>query len=435
MQVIDLIHKKRDKSALSKEEINYLIKKYIDGSIKDYQMSPLLMAICINGMTDEEISHLTDSMLHSGQIIAHEEGDGLIIDKHSTGGVGDKISIPLAPAVAACGLRVPMIAGRGLGHTGGTLDKLEAIPGFKTTLNISEYREQIAKIGCCIIGQTEEIVPADKLLYALRDVSGTVESIPLIASSIMSKKLAEGIDGLVLDVKFGSGAFIKEFHKARLLAMTMVNIGASMGKKVTACMTNMDQPLGCLIGNVLEILESIEILKGEGPTDTKELTIELGAEMLLLGHKAKDLKEGREKIKEAISSGRAWNKFLALVSAQGGDIKYLLNPKKFDLAPQKIKITATSSGFVTAIDNHALGESIRALGGRRQELTDTIDPRVGIEIHVKIGDHILIDQPLATIHADQRGIFEAKSKIIKAIAIGDTAVIKPELFADRISTN
>jgi pyrimidine-nucleoside phosphorylase len=434
MHVIEIIQKKRDKNALNKEEINYLINKYVDNSISDYQMAAFLMAICINGMNDEETSWLTDAMLFSGEVISHADGSALI-DKHSTGGVGDKISIPLAPAVAACGIRVPMIAGRGLGHTGGTLDKLESIPGFRCDLTNKEYKDQVSRIGCVIMGQTKNIVPADKMLYALRDVSGTIESIPLIASSIMSKKLAEGIDGLVLDVKFGSGAFIKDLDKARILASTMVAIGSHMGKKITACLTNMDQPLGHAIGNTLEMIESIEILKDCGPQDSSFLTVELGAEMLLLGNQAPSLEEGRNLIKQAISSGRAFEKFVQMVKEQGGDIGYIYDPKKFPIAPQKIIIESQKTGFISNIDNRQLGLAAGIIGGGRCQMSDKIDHRVGIKIQVKIGDHVETGQPICTLFVDQKGIKEAINKIENAIEISPHQPILPDLLKDRITTN
>jgi len=435
MHVIELIQKKRDRQPLLKPEINYLIENYTSGTIPNYQMSAFLMATCINGMNDEEISWLTDAMLYSGEVIVHEAQGAPLIDKHSTGGVGDKISIPLAPAVAACGIKVPMIAGRGLGHTGGTLDKLESIPGFRCDLSSNQYKAQVEEIGCVIMGQTKDIAPADKMLYALRDVSGTVESIPLIASSIMSKKLAEGIDGLVLDVKFGSGAFMKELDKARMLASTMVTIGAHMGKKVSACLTNMDQPLGTMVGNALEIIESIDILQGRGPKDSLALTVELGAEMLMLAKKASSLEDGRQQLEESLSSGRAFDKFVSMVKAQGGDIKYILEPKNFRPASQKIVIESPDNGYICHLDSRSIGLAAGLLGGGRYQLTDEINPSVGLEIHAKIGDWVNKGQPLCTVHADEKGVAEAILRIKKAINIVSQPVAKPALCKDRISTN
>jgi pyrimidine-nucleoside phosphorylase len=435
MHIIEIIQKKRDKCTLSKQEINYLVNKYVDNSIPDYQLAAFLMAVCINGMNDEEISWLTDAMLYSGEVIAHKNPSVPLIDKHSTGGIGDKISIPLAPAVAACGLKVPMIAGRGLGHTGGTLDKLESIPGFRCDLTSEEYKNQVDQIGCVIMGQTKNIAPADKKLYALRDVTGTIESIPLISSSIMSKKLAEGIDGLVLDVKFGSGAFMQEIDNARILASTMVAIGAHMDKKVTARLTNMDQPLGYMIGNTLEIIESIEILQNRGPKDSTTLTIELGAEMLLLGNRAKTLTEGRGLVQEALESGRAFEKFLHMVKAQGGDIGFVCEPKTLKHASQKIVIDAKSSGFIAGFNNRAIGLAVNTLGGGRRMLSDKIDHSVGIEVHVKIGDHVEKGQPLCTLYANKLGVEEASNTIKNAVNIISQPVKIPELCHDRITTN
>ncbi len=435
MQVVELIQKKRDRRSLSKKEINFLIDSYVKGDIPNYQMSAFLMATCINGMEEEEISWLTDAMLYSGEVIAHQNNGMPLIDKHSTGGIGDKISMPLAPAIAACGVKVPMIAGRGLGHTGGTLDKLESIPGFRCDLSSKQYKDQVAEIGCVIMGQTKEIAPADKMIYALRDVTGTVESIPLICSSIMSKKLAEGIDGLVLDVKFGSGAFMKDLDTARQLAKAIVAIGSHMGKKVTACLTNMDQPLGTMIGHALEVIETIEILKGRGPADSVELTIELGAEMLLLAKKASSLEQGRALVKDSLCSGRAFNKFIEMVKAQGGDINYIMDPSLFRSAEQKIVIEAKSAGNIFAVDSRSIGVAVGLLGGGRAKLSDEINPSVGLEMHVKIGDRVAKGQPLCTIHADQKGVLEASLRIESAITIVSQSVNKPILCKERISTN
>jgi pyrimidine-nucleoside phosphorylase len=433
MHAVELIQKKRDKFALNKDEINYIINSFVKGEIPDYQMSAFLMAICIIGMDDQEITFLTESMLYSGEVVSHKKTSSLYIDKHSTGGVGDKISIPLAPAVAACGVYVPMIAGRGLGHTGGTLDKLESIPGFRTNLTVKEYQAQVEKIGCVIMGQTKEIAPADKSIYALRDVTGTVESIPLICSSIMSKKLAEGIDGLVLDVKFGSGAFMSDFNRAKLLAQSMVNIGSRMGKKMSALLTNMDQPLGCLVGNNLEIIESIEILQGKGPKDSLELTKELGAEMLVLGGKAKNNQEGRDKISKVLESGHAFDKFIDMVKAQGGDANYISNIKNFPKAKKNIIISAQKSGFISSVDCRNVGIASSLIGGGRFTLLDKINPVVGLTIHVKIGDRVNKGDALCTIHADDKGIDEAQQRLGQAFHLVEHEVPRPLLCKERIS--
>ena len=435
MHVIEIIQKKRDKIPLLKAEVNFLINSFLSGEIANYQMSAFLMATCINGMSDEEISWLTDAMLYSGVVVSHDFTPGPFIDKHSTGGIGDKISIPLAPTIAACGVKVPMIAGRGLGHTGGTLDKLESIPGFRCDLSLSEYKNQVAQIGCVIMGQTKDIAPADKIIYALRDVTGTVESIPLIASSIMSKKLAEGIDGLVLDVKFGSGAFMKELDRAAALAQTMVALGAHMGKKVTVLLTDMDQPLGTMIGNSLEIIESIDILHNKGPKDSVELTVELGAEMLLLGNKCDSLEAGRILVRESLASGRAFSKFVEMVEAQGGDISYILEPSRFKSAPRKIIIEAPRDGYISSIDSRTFGLAAGLLGGSRMALGDEINFSVGIEIFAKIGDYVAKGQPICIIHAEEKGIEEAELRIKNAIQLVSHPVTKPVLCKERISTN
>lgn len=434
MHPIEIIQKKRDKGHLSKEEINFLLNSYMNESMTDYQMAAFLMATCINGMSEQEISWFTAAMIDSGEVINHEQGDSAIIDKHSTGGVGDKISIPLAPAVAACGIRVPMIAGRGLGHTGGTLDKLEAIPGIRCDLSVEQYKRQVSEIGCVIMGQTKEIAPLDKKLYALRDVTGTVESIALISSSIMSKKMAEGIDGLVLDVKFGSGAFMKEIEKARALAKTMVKIGSHMGKKVAALLTNMDQPIGQAVGNALEIEESIEILRGNGPSDSVLLTTELGAEMLMLAGTVKTLEEGRTTIKQALSSGAALEKFAQMVKAQGGDVRCVYEPHRLNISKETIVIEAPHQGFIKSIDSMAIGVASGLLGGGRFKLSDKINHSVGIKMNARVGDKVEKGQPLCTLFIDRQGVDEASIRVENAFSIVEHETNKPALFYDRITS-
>lgn len=435
MHIIEIIQKKRDKKDLSKQEIDYVISQYTQDALPDYQMASFLMATCINGMSDQETSWLTDAMLYSGEVIKHNNGDIPLIDKHSTGGVGDKITIPLAPAIAALGIKVPSIAGRGLGHTGGTLDKLESIPGFSTNLSINQYKDQIERVGCVIMGQTKEIAPADKKIYALRDVTGTVPSIPLISASIMSKKLAEGIDGLVLDVKFGLGAFMREIPQARALARAMVAIGTHMGKKVTAYLTNMDQPLGDMLGNALEIIESIEILQGKGPKDSVELTVELGAEMLRLGNKANSLEEGRLLVRQSLSSGRAFNKFVEMCEAQGGDVRFIHEPQRLLRARKTIAIEANKAGYIEKLDCLAFGMALGVLGGGRCQLTDVINPGVGIKMHAKVGDFIEKNEPICTVYADDKGIEEAKGRITSAINIVEIPIMKPAICHERITAH
>ncbi len=436
MYTCDLIQKKRDGKNLSANEINHIINSYHTGHIKDYQMSALTMAIFFNGMSDRELISLTKAMLYSGKII--KLPDNLYetaIDKHSTGGVGDKISIPLAPAVAACGVIVPMISGRSLTHTGGTLDKLESIPGFKTDLTEKECLKLLNTVGCCLIGQTKEIAPVDKKLYALRDVTGTVESIPLIASSILSKKLAEGTSGLVLDVKFGSGALIKSHKQALILAKAMVNICNSMEKKIIAQMTNMDQPLGIMVGNSLEIKESIDILQGSGPVDVRNLTIALGAEMLVMAKLAANLKQGKKQIIKVLDNGQALQKFAEIIEHQGGNPNILDNQSLLPQTNKKLEFKAQSSGFVNKIETKEVGIASLLLGGGRHIITDAIDPRVGIEVKVKVGDRINKGSPLCILHIADKPADAAIEKLKNGFLITEEAVPPLSLFAERITIN
>src|SRR3954469_8971479 len=365
MRTVDLIQRKRGGEELSPEEIEFLVNGYTNGEIPDYQMSSFLMAVYFKGMTDREVSRLTECMLHSGDTVDLSGVPGVKVDKHSTGGVGDKTSFIVAPLAAAAGVVVPMMSGRALGHTGGTLDKLESIPGLRTNLTIEEFRNQLSEIGLAFIGQTEQLAPADGKLYALRDVTATVESIPLIASSIMSKKLAEGIDALVLDVKVGSGAFMKSLEDARALAKTMISIGTQMGRKVTALITDMDQPLGRAVGNALEVIEAVEMLRGRAPADYTEITLALTAEMLVLGGEAKDEAEARAKLHEAIKSGAAVEQFKQIVSAQGGDPEAVDDYARLPAASSTVDVPSPASGYVTRIDCEAVGLAAVALGAGR----------------------------------------------------------------------
>jgi len=385
---VQLIRKKRDGGTLDDDEIRAFIGSVTDSSIPDYQVAAMLMAIFFRGLDDRELATWADAMTRSGDVIDLSHIKRAKVDKHSTGGVGDKISIPLAPAVAACGVAVPMVSGRGLGHTGGTLDKLESIPGFKVDLPVEKFAQLVDSLGVCLIGQTARIAPADKRLYALRDVTATVESLPLIASSIMSKKLAEGIDGLVLDCKVGKGAFMKTIENARKLCGLMKAIGERAGKKITCVLTDMDAPIGRTIGNSLEIRESIEVLRGGGPTDTRELTHALGAEMLVLGGIAKDAAEGRAKIEKALGDGSALEVFRKVVEAQGG------NPKVCD-SPGSVLPKAASrdelgltAGRITAIDSEALGIAALILGAGRRTKDDVIDPSAGLVVDAYLGEVI-----------------------------------------------
>ena len=407
MRAYELIQRKRDGGRLSGDEIRSLVAAYTAGHIPDYQVAALLMAVFFRGLDAEELSAWTGAMLHSGEILDLADVPGVKVDKHSTGGVGDKISLPLAPLVAACGVPVPMISGRGLGHTGGTLDKLESIPGFRVDLPPERFRKQVAELGCCLIGQTATIAPADKKLYALRDATATVESIPLICSSILSKKLAEGIDALVLDVKVGRGAFMKGIEDARLLARTMVDLGEAMGKRVVALLTSMDEPLGRTIGNALEVRESLEVLRGGGPADVVELTVRLDAEMLLLGGVALDLADGELRIRRAIADGSGLAKFRAIVEAQGGDPRAVDDPSLLPAAPRILEVPARRDGFVADIDSLELGHAAVPLGAGRAKKEDAVDPAVGFELLRHVGEPVRAGEPLVRVHAPATGPVDA----------------------------
>lgn len=388
MRAQDLIKKKRDGRSLSRDEIQFLIEGYTKGTIPDYQISALTMAIYFQGASREETVALTECMLRSGRVIDLQALPGKKVDKHSTGGVGDKISLPLAPAVAAAGVTVPMISGRGLGHTGGTLDKLESIPGLQVDIPVDRYLDILEKIGICMIGQTADIAPADQKLYALRDVTATVESIPMITSSILSKKLAEGIDGVVFDVKAGSGAFMKTEAEAVKLAQNLVAIGSMMGKDVVALITNMEQPLGYCIGNTLELLESLDVLHGNGPDDVMTLTVELGAYMLLFGEVVPDLETGRATMRDVLADGSAFRKFQDLVDLQGGDPEVITNPAKLSRAAHQTPVPAESSGYVQAIQTELIGIASMLLGAGRERVDAAIDHAAGLVLHKKVGDRV-----------------------------------------------
>jgi pyrimidine-nucleoside phosphorylase len=397
-RVIDLIRKKRDGGTLSAAEIGYLVEGCTRGNIPDYQMAAWLMAVVLRGMTREETAALTHSMLHSGEVLDLGFLPARKVDKHSTGGVGDKTSLVLAPLVAAGGLYVPMISGRGLGHTGGTLDKLESIPGFRVGLAVPEFHRVLKACGCSMIGQTERIAPADRKLYALRDVTGTVESPYLICASIMSKKLAEGTDALVLDVKAGSGAFMKKEEDAVFLAELMVETGERMGKQMVALITDMDQPLGRTVGNALEVQECIEVLHGGGPADLRELCLDLAAWMFYLGGASKTVAQGKQLSEEIIASGKAFDRFRQMVELQGGDISVIDDPSRLPGTDHRVDVPSPKSGFVTAIACEQVGTACVILGGGRERKEDSVDPAVGIVVHKKIGDKVLVGESLCTIH-------------------------------------
>jgi pyrimidine-nucleoside phosphorylase len=430
MRIVDTIRRKRDGARLSDGELRDFVAGVTRGDIPDYQISALLMAIFLRGLDSGELGVLTDAMLHSGRVLDFSDLSGAKVDKHSTGGVGDKISIALAPAVAACGVRVPMISGRGLGHSGGTLDKLESIPGFRTDLDAAKFRSLLGTLGLVLAGQSDDLAPADRRLYALRDVTGTIESIPLIAASIMSKKLAEGIDALVLDVKVGGGAFMKTAERARELARTLVGIGKAAGKQVTAFMTDMNQPIGHAVGNFNEVYEAVDVLRGSGPADTRELTVTLGAEMLRLGHAVDDAAAGRARMERALDSGEALECFLRLVTAQGGDESVFTREPRY--APHQQTITAPRSGHVTTIDAEAIGVAAVMAGAGRARKEDRIDPTVALFVHARIGDRVQAGSALATLHTAtaEPGIAH---RIAGAFAIGDAPQAAPRLVQETIS--
>lgn len=400
MRMYDLILKKRQGKPLMKDEIQWMIREYTDGRIPDYQMSALLMAICFQGLDKEETYELTMAMARSGEMLDLSQIQGIKVDKHSTGGVGDKTSLVLTPIVASLGIPVAKMSGRGLGHTGGTIDKLESIPGFSTQLEDDAFEEQVNSIGISIMGQTKDLAPADKLLYALRDVTATVDQISLIASSIMSKKLAAGADAILLDVKTGSGAFMKEESDAIQLAKEMVEIGKSAGRKMTAVITNMDEPLGMAVGNILEVKEAIDTLKGNGPDDFVELIETLASHMLILGGAVKDFDEGLMRVRESIQSGKALDKFKQFVAAQGGDTKYIDHPELFEQADIIEEIRSEQDGFVGSIDAQEMGICSLILGGGRETKESVIDPTVGLVFSKKVADPVKKGDVLATIYGN-----------------------------------
>lgn len=397
-RAIDVIRKKRDGIELSLSDIEGLVSAYTNGEIPDYQVSAWLMAVVLKGMTGAETAALTDAMLHSGGVLDLSSLPFKKVDKHSTGGVGDKTSLVLAPLVAAAGVAVPMISGRGLGHTGGTLDKLEAIPGFKVNLSVAEFRRVLDACGCAMIGQTAEIAPADRKLYALRDVTGTVESPYLICASIMSKKLAEGIDALVLDVKTGSGAFMKSEKDAAYLAELMVETGERMGKQVIALITDMDQPLGNMIGNALEVVEVIDVLRGGGPEDLRELCLETAGWMLYLGGVVANVAEGKKRSAQLITSGAALEKFRQMVEMQGGDPRILEDVTRLPQAMHTKEVPSAKAGYLSSIQCEQIGTASVVLGGGRERKEDSVDPSVGIVLHKKVGDRVDEGEAIATIH-------------------------------------
>jgi pyrimidine-nucleoside phosphorylase len=433
MRAVDIIRKKRDGLPLEEHEIGFMIEGIAKGEVTDYQWSALLMAIVWRGMNDAETLALTDAMMRSGSVVDLSETPGLKIDKHSTGGVGDKTSLILAPIAAAVGVPVPMVSGRGLGHTGGTLDKLESIPGFRVDLGLDRYKAVLDECGVVMIGQTAEIAPADKTLYALRDATATVESIPLITASILSKKLAEGIDGLVLDVKTGNGAFMERLDDSRALAKAMCAIGRGMGKQVVALITRMDQPLGHAVGNAVEVEECLACLRGEGPTDVQELSVELAAEMVLLGRLASTLEEARHWCWRTIEDGTALDRFRRLIAAQGGDPRVVDEPGRLPAARRRVIVPSPRSGVVHALAARPIGHATMRLGAGRARMDSTIDPAVGVILHRKIGDAVAEGEPLCTMLVnDETSLAAARSIITQAYTIGDGPAPSEPLIVERI---
>ena len=429
-----MIRSKRDGGSHSAAQIGEFIEQFGAGAVADYQMSAWLMAVFANGMNDRETVALTNAMLHSGKVLRLPSVDAGKVDKHAPGGGGDHISHCLAPPVAACGVAVPMISGRGLGHTGGTLDKLEAIPGYRVELTTRRFERVVRDVGASMIGQSAELAPADRRIYALRDVTATVECIPLIVASILSKKLAEGIDGLVLDVKVGQGAFMKDLKSARALAQALVRVGTSAGKRVVALLTAMDAPIGRTIGNGLETREAIEILRNSGPPDTRELTLTLGAEMLLLGKVERSLASARVRLERALADGSALERFIRMVEAHGGDVRAVEHPERLAKAKAKVLILARRSGYVIECDAYALGMSGIALGAGRTRADQSVDPSAGIELCAQRGERVTRGQPLALIHARSKALAESQAlRIEKAFRIGNVKPRPRRLVLERIT--
>jgi pyrimidine-nucleoside phosphorylase len=423
VRAVDIITRKRDGGTLTRDEIKFAVAGVTTGAVPDYQASALLMAILLRGMSAEETAALTDAMVDSGVRVDLGDIPGVKVDKHSTGGVGDKTSLVLAPLAAACGILVPMMSGRGLGHTGGTLDKLEAIPGFRIGLSLDEMKAALRTVGCAMIGQTAEIAPADKKLYALRDVTGTVESIPLISASIMSKKIAEGIDALVLDVKTGSGAFMKTEEDSRRLAESLVSIGNRSGVKTEAIITAMDAPLGRAVGNALEVIECVEVLKGRGPADLIDISVELTARMLILGGVASDRADAERKTRAAIASGAGLDRFRRVIEFQGGDPRVVDDYARLPSARERHVVRAPRGGYVTGLDAELVGRASVALGAGRDRVQDPVDPAVGIMIHAKPGDRVGAGDAVLELYyrdsPDRARLDAAVALASRAIAVGD----------------
>ncbi len=434
MRAVDIIQKKRDGGTLAPEEIAFVVSGVTDGTLPEYQTSALLMAILLRGMTPDETAGLTDAMVRSGVRVDLSAIPGVKVDKHSTGGVGDKTSLILAPLAAACGVVVPMMSGRALGHTGGTLDKLESIPGFRTNLTLTEFQRMLQEVGCSLIGQTSEIAPADKKLYALRDVTGTVESIPLISASIMSKKIAEGIDALVLDVKCGRGAFMKTFDSAKQLAESLVSIGQKNGVRTEALITAMDRPLGRAVGNVLEVIESIETLKGRGPRDLEDLSVRLAARMLVLAGVSPDTSDAEARVRGAMASGAGVEKFREIVRWQGGDPDVVDDYSRLAAAPHVHTVKATKPGVLSSLDAELVGRATMALGAGRDRVDATIDPAVGAMLVAVPGDRLDAGDAILELHyRDEASLARALPLIDQAVTVTDLQPPPPPLVLAEIS--
>jgi len=429
MRAVDIIIKKRDKGELIREEIEFFVKGFTSGDIPDYQASAFAMAVVLNGMTPRETTDLTLTMAHSGQMLDLSDVVDLAVDKHSSGGVGDKTSLAVLPIVAACGLPVGKMSGRGLGFSGGTLDKLESIPGYSVDLTTEDFKKQLKEKGIVLTGQSLDLAPADGKLYSLRDVTGTVQSIPLIASSIMCKKLAAGAQAIVLDVKTGLGAFMETLDEARELAKLMTDIGKLAGREVIALLSDMNQPLGCAVGNSLEVVEAIDMLKGGGPADFREHCLQVSAHMLVLGKRAKNLFEARTMAEKSIADGSAFEKFRILVQAQGGDVSYVDDTSKFPRAKFVEVVKASRSGYISQVQARSVGEAAVALGAGRAKKSDPVDHAVGFVIHKKVGDRVEMGEALFTVHAnDESKLAEAREAVLAAYSFSDDVITPLPLF-------
>lgn len=434
MRMYDIIRKKRDGHALSKDEIRHFIQGYTDGSIPDYQASALLMAIFLNGMDHDETLALTDSMMHSGETVELDMIEGIKVDKHSTGGVGDTTTLVLGPMIASCGINVAKMSGRGLGHTGGTIDKLESIPGFRTSLSVEEFLKVVSDCHLAVIGQTKNIAPADKLLYALRDVTATVDQISLIASSIMSKKLAAGANAIVLDVKVGTGAFLKTYEEAVALARLMVELGEGMGRSTRAVISEMSQPLGHAIGNALEVVEAVSVLKGNGPDDLRSLCIQLGADLVMMAGKAEDRVSAQTLLEYQLDSGAALETFRQFVEAQGGDTRFIEDESILPQARYIRDIHPEKAGTISAIQSEEVGIASMILGAGRENLTDAVDHAAGIRILAKIGDAVATGEPIAVFYTnDESRLEEATKRFLEAVTISDSPADRPQLIKAFVS--